>query len=64
MRPVEIIPGVRGEGIKKNDKRVNSPIIYILQYMINVNVALYPQYGNKNNKIVFLKVLSIMILFR
>jgi hypothetical protein len=32
MRHTETIPGMRGEGTKENDGRVNSSVIYLIYY--------------------------------
>jgi hypothetical protein len=38
MRPVETIPGIRGEGIKKNDGGVNSTMIIV---RTSINLTTY-----------------------
>jgi hypothetical protein len=39
MRPVETVPGMRGEGIKENDGGVNSTMIYCKNFCKCHNVT-------------------------
>jgi hypothetical protein len=43
LRPVETIPGMGGKGIKKNDGRVNSTMIYCKNFG---KCHMYSQYNN------------------
>jgi hypothetical protein len=46
MRPVESIPVLGGQGIRKNDGGVNSTMTYCKNFR---NVTVYSQHNNNNN---------------